>query len=59
MNDAHEVVLDRSLQEDGVKLGDSLTITDTKATMKVVGFAEGETFSHTPVVYIDMKHMVR
>ncbi|MBG9791226.1 ABC transporter permease [Paenibacillus dendritiformis] len=57
VNDAHEVVVDRSLQKDGVKLGDTLTVKDTKASMKVVGFAEGQTFSHTPVVYMDMKSM--
>lgn len=45
MNDAHEVVVDRSLQDDGVKLGDTLTIKDTKGTMKVVGFAEGQTLA--------------
>lgn len=54
-NGKHEIVVDASLKEDGVKLGDVLTIKDTTATMSVVGFVQNQMFSHAPVVYMDME----
>ncbi|KJB86134.1 ABC transporter permease [Paenibacillus sp. E194] len=50
----HEVVVDASLKAKGVKLGDTLRIKDTDAVLKVVGFAEHQSISHMPVVFMDM-----
>lgn len=50
----HEVVVDASLKAKGVKLGDTLHIKDTTTSLKVIGFAEHQSISHMPVVFIDM-----
>ncbi|WP_028400437.1 ABC transporter permease [Ectobacillus panaciterrae] len=58
MNNAHknEVVVDASLKEKGIEVGDLLKNNETGTEMKVVGFTKGQMFSHTPVVYMDMEN---
>ncbi|WIG57913.1 MAG: Heme efflux system permease HrtB [Ktedonobacterales bacterium] len=48
------VVLDRTAQRHGVKLGDTLKVMPAGQEMTVVGFTEGQTYSHLPVIYMDI-----
>lgn len=49
----NEVVADITLQKDGAKLGDELYDENTKTTLKIVGFTENQTYSHTPTVIMN------
>ncbi|GGE81094.1 ABC transporter permease [Priestia taiwanensis] len=49
----HEAVVDASLKRQGIELGDTLINEDFGITFTVVGFAEGQMFSHMPVLYTD------
>ncbi|MFJ8260986.1 ABC transporter permease [Rummeliibacillus sp. NPDC094406] len=49
------VVADKTLQKQGVKIGDKLYEENTKTTFTVVGFTENQTYSHTPVVFMNNK----
>lgn len=49
----NEVVVDASLKENGVAIGDMLENKDTGVSVRVVGFAEGQMYSHMPVLYTD------
>ncbi|WP_078410785.1 ABC transporter permease [Priestia abyssalis] len=51
----NEVIADASLKGDGVVIGDTLENKDTGASMTIVGFAEGQMFSHMPVLYTDIE----
>lgn len=48
---AGSVVVDRSLERDGVRLGDTLTVQPGGASLIVAGFTSGRTYSHMPVIY--------
>ncbi len=47
-----EIVLDESLQEDGLKVGDVLTNSQLDGEFTVKGFVEQAKFSHAPVAFI-------
>ncbi|MEC0371086.1 ABC transporter permease [Paenibacillus chibensis] len=49
-----EIVLDRSLEKDGIHVGDVLTNNQFSGTFKVIGFADHKKYSHSPVAYIHM-----
>lgn len=49
----NEMVIDESIQEKGVKIGDVIIDPVSKKEFKVVGFTEGQMFSHTPVAYVN------
>jgi putative ABC transport system permease protein len=49
------VVVDRSLSEHGVRVGDQLLVLPAGQTLTVVGFTEGQTYSHAPVIFLDMQ----
>jgi putative ABC transport system permease protein len=49
-----EIVLDRSLEKDGIKVGDVLTNNQFSGTFKVTGFVDQKKYSHAPVAYIHM-----
>lgn len=49
----HEVVADRSIQHEGLKLGDEIEDLASGEIFTIVGFTEGQSFSHTPVVYLN------
>ncbi|MFD3446527.1 ABC transporter permease [Microbacteriaceae bacterium 4G12] len=49
----NEVVVDASLKSKGIAIGDTLENKDTNVSVKVVGFAKGQMFSHMPVLYTD------
>lgn len=57
-----EVVLDRSMKDDGVKIGDTLTNNLYKGKFIVKGFVDHKKYSHAPVAYIskeDYKEIYR
>ncbi|TCZ78130.1 ABC transporter permease [Paenibacillus albiflavus] len=49
-----EIILDRSLEKDGIKVGDVLTNNQFSGEFKVVGFADQKKYSHAPVAFIHM-----
>lgn len=51
----NEVIADASLQESGIKLGDQIEDQASGQAFTVVGFSEGQSFSHTPVVHINFQ----
>lgn len=52
-NAENEMVIDESIQEKGVKIGDVIIDPVSKKEFTVVGFTEGQMFSHTPVAYVN------
>ncbi|MFP7296734.1 ABC transporter permease [Neobacillus niacini] len=57
-----EIVLDRSMSEKGIKIGDTLTNNQYSGKFIVKGFVDKKKFSHAPVAYInleDYKEMYR
>ncbi|UQW97041.1 ABC transporter permease [Rummeliibacillus sp. G93] len=49
-----EVVLDSSLKDKGIKIGDALTNNQYSGKLTVKGFVEQKKFSHAPVAYINI-----
>src|SRR5699024_1147484 len=47
-----EVLLDESIQEQGIEVGDKLTSDQLSKDLEVTGFVEQEKFSHSPVAFI-------
>ncbi|GMA15657.1 ABC transporter permease [Deinococcus metallilatus] len=52
--DSTGAVVDASFREDGVKLGDTLTLKPSGDTVKVMGFTEGARLNHQPVVFVTL-----
>lgn len=50
-----EIVLDRSLEEEGIKVGDTLTNNQYSSKFVVKGFVDQKKYSHAPVAYINLK----
>lgn len=50
----NEVVVDESIKENGVQLGDTLDVLFSDQTLKVVGFTKNQKYSHMPVVFGDV-----
>lgn len=48
-----ELILDSSLQEKGIQVGDSLTNNQLNGSFIVKGFVDQKTFNHAPVAYIN------
>ncbi|MFC6040392.1 ABC transporter permease [Paenisporosarcina macmurdoensis] len=51
-----EIVLDRSLEEEGLKVGDTLTNNQFSGVFVVKGFVDQQKYSHAPVAFINMKN---
>lgn len=51
----NKIVADQSLQKQGVEIGDKLFEENTKTTFTVIGFTENQTYSHTPVAFVNNK----
>jgi putative ABC transport system permease protein len=51
----NEIVVDSSLEKEGVKIGDVLKDERTSTSFKVTGFTKKQTFGHTPVGFITLK----
>ncbi|WP_421378071.1 ABC transporter permease [Bacillus salacetis] len=49
-----EVVLDSSLEEEGFKVGDTLTNNQYRGHFIIKGFVNNKKFSHAPVAYINL-----
>src|SRR5690606_5208424 len=47
-----EIILDRSLEEDGIKQGDRFTNSQFSGEFTVAGFSDGAKYSHAPVAFI-------
>jgi len=47
-----EIILDRSLEEDGIKQGDIFTNSQLDGEFTVAGFTDGAKYSHAPVAFI-------
>ncbi|MGA4718621.1 ABC transporter permease [Fictibacillus nanhaiensis] len=48
-----EIILDRSLEKEGIKVGDTLTHKQYKSSFVVKKFVDQKKFSHAPVAYIN------
>ncbi|WP_277587412.1 ABC transporter permease [Psychrobacillus antarcticus] len=51
-----EIVLDRSLEEEGLKVGDTLTNNQFSGKFVVKGFVDQQKYSHAPVAFINMEN---
>jgi len=51
-----EIILDRSLEKEGIKVGDTLTNNQFSGEFKVKGFVEQAKYSHAPVAFINMEN---
>ncbi|GHF93349.1 hypothetical protein GCM10017783_01640 [Deinococcus piscis] len=47
-------VVDATLKEDGVKLGDTIILRPSGEELKVVGFTEGARLNHQPVMFVTL-----
>ncbi|MGR3766299.1 ABC transporter permease [Rossellomorea sp. NS-SX7] len=47
-----EVILDRSLEEEGIKVGDTLTVAQSDRTLVVKDFVDQKKYSHAPAAYV-------
>ncbi|MDR4950421.1 ABC transporter permease [Neobacillus cucumis] len=50
-----EIALDRSMKDNGIKVGDALTTNQYNGKFIVKGFVERSKFSHAPVAYVSIK----
>lgn len=48
------VVLDKSLEDSGIKVGDIISDSETDIELKVLGFVDNQSYSHTPVAFISI-----
>lgn len=51
-----EIILDRSMENDGIKVGDILTNNQFNGEFKVKGFVDQKKYSHAPVAYINIEN---
>jgi putative ABC transport system permease protein len=51
-----EIILDRSLEEEGIKIGDTLTNNQFSGEFVVKGFVDQKKYSHAPVAYINLEN---
>lgn len=51
-----EIVLDRSLEDAGIKVGDKLTNNQFSGEFIVKGFVDQKKYSHAPVAYINVEN---
>ena len=52
--DTNEVVLDNHAKDAGIEIGDEIQVLLTNQTLIVVGFTENQTYSHLPVIFMDI-----
>lgn len=53
-NTANTVIIDESMSGEGVEIGDTLYESESGMSFVVRGFAQGETYSHTPIAFISL-----
>lgn len=47
----NQVIVNDTLQNDGIEIGDTLEIEGSPETLEVAGFVENETFNHLPAIF--------
>lgn len=51
----HDIVLSSTLQDEGIAIGDTITIDRLETKLNVVGFADGQrTFGHVDIAYLPL-----
>lgn len=50
-----QVIVNDSLKNKGIKIGDKLEIEGSTKTLEVIGFVSGETFNHLPSIFMTME----
>ena len=53
--DSGEVILDSSLKNEGIKVGDQLSSPLFQGTFEVIDFVENKRFNHSPVAFINQE----
>lgn len=53
--EAYQVIVNDSLKEEGIAIGDVLEIEGSVETIEVIGFVEGESFNHLPSIFIPIE----
>jgi putative ABC transport system permease protein len=51
----HQVIVNDSLIDEEINVGDTLEIEGTTETLEVAGIVEGESFSHLPAIFVTME----
>lgn len=51
----NEIVVNESIQSSGYEIGDTMKESTTGTEFTIVGLIEGQTFSHAPAAYINLK----
>lgn len=49
-----EIILDRSMEDKGINIGDTFTNNQFSGTFKVIGFVDQKKFNHAPVAFINV-----
>ncbi|MGA9288444.1 MAG: ABC transporter permease, partial [Anaerobacillus sp.] len=55
--DSGEIILDSSLKNEGIKVGDQLSSPLFQGTFEVIDFVENKTFNHSPVALINQESL--
>jgi len=50
--EGYQVIINESLKDKGIEIGDVLEIEGVSETLEVIGFVEGESFNHLPSIFI-------
>lgn len=50
----YQVLINDSLKEQGIEVGDTLEIEGVTENLEVIGFVEGESFNHLPSIFISI-----
>lgn len=50
----YEVIVNDSLKDEGIEIGDTLEIEGAVETIKVIGFVKEESFNHLPSIFISI-----
>ncbi|MBO9130772.1 ABC transporter permease [Bacillus sp. 165] len=48
------VLANKTLKDEGYKIGDELIVSNSKMKFNIIGFVENETFNHLPVLFADI-----
>lgn len=51
-----EVIVNDTLKNEGIEIGDTLEIEGSDDVIKVVGFVENESFNHLPAIFMTVEH---
>src|SRR5699024_5114468 len=52
--DTKQAIVNASLKEDGIEVGDRLEMEATEEVLEVIGFVEKESLNHLPAIFITM-----